>query len=599
MIEFIKVFIPNYHTTKIMHSQYSNSLFKFTYSFYKKYYWGLILIIFSAICLGLTNSIDNFLKKILIDKLNNSQNENIWLIFGGLITVFSANHIGWRSLNLIEIKIAPIIKNQIIQYSFDYLHKQSFAFFQNNLTGSLAHNINNLAENIQVLVHKYSATFIRAFVQSIVVLIVMYFVHPIFSLIMLIWMIMFISISIIFLKKFRISSKEYAASAAKTSGKIVDSITNFLNVKLFANLKFEKQNLAVTLEELKKRFQQKNTLLLIINICQGISVIFLLSIVLFILIKLKMQNHITIGDFILVLGLFFHVSENIWWISEYIGLVNELIGKSNQSLQSIFEPIQIKDSPNAKNLIVNKGEIKFENLYFGYKNNYLLFNNQSITIPYGKKIGLVGYSGSGKSSFVNLILRLFEPNQGKILIDEQDIANCTQESLHKNIAVIPQDPLLFHRSLIDNIRYGKPEATESEIIEAAKQAYAHEFITKLPLQYESEVGERGIKLSGGQKQRIAIARAILKNAPILILDEATSALDSITELEIQNSLKLVMQNKTVIAIAHRLSTLLFMDEILVFDQGNIVQQGTHQDLLNQDGIYQKLWNTQTGGFLPE
>ena len=211
---------------------------------------------------------------------------------------------------------------------------------------------------------------------------------------------------------------------------------------------------------------------------------------------------------------------------------------------------------------------------------------------------MVGYSGSGKSTFVNLILRLFEVTDGQILIDGQNIRDVTQDSLRSQIALIPQDPSLFHRTLMDNIRYGKIEATDNEVIEASKQAHAHEFIVKLPEGYDSLVGERGVKLSGGQRQRIAIARAILKNAPILILDEATSQLDSVTEIEIQQSLWELMQNKTSIVIAHRLSTLLHMDRILVFNQGRIVEDGTHAELLVAGGLYKTLWDAQVGGFLP-
>ena len=212
-------------------------------------------------------------------------------------------------------------------------------------------------------------------------------------------------------------------------------------------------------------------------------------------------------------------------------------------------------------------------------------------------MGLVGYSGSGKSTFVNLILRLYDVTDGAIFIDEQNIRDITQDSLHENIAMIPQDPILFQRNLMDNIRYGRIDATNEEVIESAKEAYAHEFIIKLPQGYDSLVGERGIKLSGGQRQRVAIARAALKNAPIMILDEATSQLDSVTEALIQGSLWKLMQNKTTIVIAHRLSTLLHMDRILVFDKGKIVEDGTHDNLLAKNNLYKKLWDAQVGSFL--
>jgi ATP-binding cassette subfamily B protein len=222
-----------------------------------------------------------------------------------------------------------------------------------------------------------------------------------------------------------------------------------------------------------------------------------------------------------------------------------------------------------------------------------------VTIEPGQQVGLVGFSGSGKSTFVNLILRLFEPQDGVIAIDGQDILAVTQDSLRENISMIPQDPMLFHRSLMENIRYGRLEASDDEVIEAAKKAHAHEFILQTEQGYASLVGERGVKLSGGQRQRIAIARAILKDAPILILDEATSALDSVTERKIQQGLDYLMQHKTVVVVAHRLSTISHMDRILVFDEGTVIEDGSHADLLRRNGHYAHLWNMQAGGFLPE
>lgn len=248
---------------------------------------------------------------------------------------------------------------------------------------------------------------------------------------------------------------------------------------------------------------------------------------------------------------------------------------------------------------VTQGQIFFDKVKFCYMGSEALFKNKSVIIEPGQKVGLVGYSGSGKTTFVNLILRLYDATEGLILIDGQDIKEVTQDSLRANIGMIPQDPSLFHRTLMENIRYGRINATDEEVIEAAKKAHAHDFIINLPEGYNSLVGERGVKLSGGQRQRIAIARAILKNAPILLLDEATSQLDSVAESYIQESLWRLMQNKTTIVIAHRLSTLLHMDRILVFEEGQIIEDGTHSELLERNGQYKSLWDAQVGGFLPE
>lgn len=582
----------------------TQSLLKFAWFFFKPYTKWVILFISMAIALGLMNPISSYLTKIIIDNLSqfNINHElikkTIWtLIF--LMTIFAANHLYWRILNFIQLKIAPEIKNNIINYLFNYIHNQSYSFFQNNLSGSISHNITILADNIEILFHRYSVQCIRGAVQLTLSLIAMYFVHPIFSLILLIWSIGFISISTIFIKKFKNLSSNYAYIHSNTSGKLVDSIGNFTNVKIFAGDKYEDQYLQKSLIKMKESFRTKEWFLLKVLSMQGFSILCLIGLNWTILFKLKLQNEITIGDFVLISSLLYHVTDNIWWIAEVLSSINESIGKCKQSLSAIFTPIEINDKPQALALKVNRGEIIFDKVHFQYNDNTKFFQNKSIIIKSGQKIGLVGYSGSGKTSFVNLILRLYDIQEGFILIDGQNIQDITQESLHQNIGMIPQDPSLFHRTIMENIRYGRIDATNEEVIEAAKKAHAHEFISKLPQQYESLVGERGIKLSGGQRQRIAIARVILKNAPILIMDEATSALDSVTEHEIQKSLNELMEDKTVIIIAHRLSTLLHMDRILVFDHGMIVEDGKHNKLLMQNGRYKELWDAQINGFLPE
>ena len=277
----------------------------------------------------------------------------------------------------------------------------------------------------------------------------------------------------------------------------------------------------------------------------------------------------------------------------------EELGRSKQALSLISEKHEITDSQRAKSLVLTEGRIEFENVSFHYDQAEALFHNKSVIITKGQKIGLIGLSGSGKSTFVNLILRLFDLESGCIYIDGQNIQKVTQKSLRENIAMIPQDISLFYRTIMENIRYGRIEASDAEVISASKQAQCHEFIMQMKDDYQSLVGERGIKLSGGQRQRIAIARAILKNAPILILDEATSALDSLTESFIQDSLKRLMTGRTVIVVAHRLSTLSAMDRILVFDAGAIIEDGTHEELIRADGHYSRMWKMQAGGFLPE
>jgi ATP-binding cassette subfamily B protein len=277
----------------------------------------------------------------------------------------------------------------------------------------------------------------------------------------------------------------------------------------------------------------------------------------------------------------------------------EYVGNVANGVDTIVKPHDIIDAPDAKALQVTAGQIAFQNVNFAYEPGRPVFENLSISIEPGQRVGLVGFSGSGKSTFVSLILRNYEPQSGQILIDGQNILQATQDSLHEQVSLIPQDPSLFHRSLNENIAYGRLHANDADIQEATKLAFADDFIDAMPEGYESLVGERGVKLSGGQRQRIAIARVMLKDAPILILDEATSSLDSVTEKAIQENLDRVMGKKTVIAVAHRLSTIAHLDRILVFDKGRIVEDGNHDDLLAKQGFYFQLWTMQAGGFLPD
>jgi ATP-binding cassette subfamily B protein len=268
-------------------------------------------------------------------------------------------------------------------------------------------------------------------------------------------------------------------------------------------------------------------------------------------------------------------------------------------VRTIIRSHEITDLPDARPAVIARGAVELEHVTFAYPGGTTVFEDLSVRIPAGQRVGLVGYSGSGKSTFVSLILRLYEPQSGRVLIDGVDVRQVTQESLHAQLGLIPQDPSLFHRSLMDNIRYGREGASDEEVIDAARKAHAHEFIRNAPGGYAALVGERGIKLSGGQRQRIAIARVVLKNAPILILDEATSSLDSLTERAIQETLSDLMRGRTVLVVAHRLSTISHLDRILVFDGGRIVEDGSHAELLAAGGLYETLWMRQAGGFLPE
>ena len=486
-----------------------------------------------------------------------------------------------------------MIKNIIISYVFDYVHRQPYEFLQDNLSGSLTNNIIVLSDNIEKISNNIIVRILRGIIQVIVAFLAMYCVHPFFSWALAFWATGFIYISLKFSRKISSYSAEYAKSQSRVSGKMVDSIANFSNVRIFARANFESQNLRSSLAVMKKQYQNKEWFLIKFHYAQGCSITCLMGAMAYLLIKLRINNQITIGDFAFILGLSFYAIENVWTITEQIDQMNDIVGRCNQSIRALFKPIVIQDTPRSKPLIVSQGKIIFDNVEFYYNSSNPLFYNESTVLLPGQKTGLVGYSGSGKSTFASLMLRHYDVISGRILIDSQDIRDVTQNSLHGAIGVIPQDPFLFNRSLMENIRYGRIDANDDEVITAAKHANIHDFIIKLPQGYNTLVGERGVKISGGQRQQIAIARIILKNPPILILDEATSQLDFITENVIKEALNKLMQGKTTIIIAHRLSTLLNVDKILVFEQGKIIQEGTHYELLLQTGLYKKLWDSQS------
>ena len=383
------------------------------------------------------------------------------------------------------------------------------------------------------------------------------------------------------------------------SGRIVDSVTNILNSKLFAHLGYERRYLKTYLDsevdqarstfwfmEKMRWFQFTATLILQVGmILYGL--------------KVWSAGLITVGQFTMVTSLSLLIIGDARNLSRRFLEFFEYVGNIMDGVEIIATPHEITDSQDASELEVSTGEIEFKDVTFRYGSGKAVFEGLNIKVQPGEKVGLVGFSGSGKTTFLNLVLRLYDLDSGSILIDGSSIAEVTQDSLRGQISVIPQEPMLFHRSLMENIRYGSLDASDEEVIEASKKARAHDFILEQAEGYDTLVGERGIKLSGGQRQRIAIARAILKDAKVLLMDEATSSLDSVTEKEIQGGLRHLVEGRTVLVIAHRLSTISHLDRILVFHEGKVVEDGNHSELLMKAGHYLRLWEMQAGGFLPE
>jgi ATP-binding cassette, subfamily B, bacterial len=413
------------------------------------------------------------------------------------------------------------------------------------------------------------------------------------------WISIYVVVSYVLAQRCRHYARNYAAARSLVSGKIVDSVTNIMNAKLFARRDFERTYLDGYLNMEVKRARETLWYMERIRWFQFLSAMALMIGIIGFALKIWSEGRMSVGEFAMAASLSLLLIEQARGLSRRFLEFFEYVGNIHDGVGMIVRPHDVIDDDGAAALEVRAGEIEFKHVDFSYVQGKPVFEDLNILIRSREKIGLVGFSGSGKSTILNLILRLFEPQAGSILIDGHDVQTVSQESLRNAIAMIPQDPMLFHRTLMENIRYGRLDATDDEVIDAAKKAHAHEFILDAEHGYDSLVGERGVKLSGGQRQRIALARAVLKEASILLLDEATSSLDSVTEKHIQDSLAYLMENKTVLVIAHRLSTLANLDRILVFHDGAIVEDGNHAELLELRGHYAKLWSMQAGGFLPD
>lgn len=492
----------------------------------------------------------------------------------------------------------PNLKKHITMLMIERMLGHGHNLYQNQFSGNLAKKINDVADGSASLIHIMIDQFFSSMLALAIAIYAVWCVDTSFALVMGLWGFCIVLLSLIVAPKIKRAANQAAQERSKVMGFIVDVLTNVMSVRLFAMKNYEKTYLQSSLQTFVVAEQKRDVLFNWINFFQSMSLNIFQGICLYFLIVGLKEGKISVGDFTMIVMLNISISDNLWHLSHYFIQFSENLGDVSQGLAIISMPYEIEDKQEAKELKAIKGQITFDAVSFCYDNSASLFENMSVTIPAGQKVGLVGYSGGGKSTFVNLILRLFDVQSGSIKIDGQNISDATQHSLRRSIAMIPQEPTLFHRDIMENIRYGDIDASDDRVIEAAKQANAHEFIMALPQGYHTLVGERGTKLSGGQRQRVVIARAILKNAQILILDEATSQLDSITEHNIQVSLQKLMQNKTALVIAHRLSTLLQMDRILVFDKGKIVEDGSHAQLLMQRGLYKTLWQSQSGGLLP-
>lgn len=517
-----------------------------------------------------------------------------------IILIFFLNLFRWAvrrtssfCLAYFEARVIAGLRNQ----AFAYMVGHSHAFFANNFSGSLTQRVNKYAKSFEKITDRMVADGIPLLVRGVGTVIAVYSLFPKYSYILVGFCFVFLATSFVYIR-FKLKYDIIASEAdSRTTGALADAIGNHSSIQLFTGHEYEKDVFGRVVEDQRKKTTLNWYLWEGVNMIGSLYAFCIEFIIFWLVLGDWKLGLITLPAIVLLQNYLGRLIESLWNFGSIVRTYYESFADAEEMAVILNAPYDIKDS-FMETLKDVKGDVVFDHVTYVYENNNTnVLNDFSITIPAGQKVALIGSSGAGKTTFVRLLMRFFNITSGCITIDDIDISKVTQENLRDNIAFVPQDPVLFHRTLMDNIRYGRRDATDEDVKKAAHLAHCDDFIDKLPQGYETYVGERGVKLSGGERQRVAIARALLKNAPILILDEATSALDSHSESLIQDALKYLMKNKTTIVIAHRLSTIREMDRIVVLDNGKVVEEGTHDDLLDKKtGLYKKLWDLQAGGF---
>lgn len=566
--------------------------------------WLFAILVLGAIALQITELAAPLYLRQLFNAIsaNNPTPEVVQILMGLLVSLALVYLAGWTSRRITTATIVVLESRTMADLtvsSFEYLMGHSQHFFSSQFTGTLTRKVKKFADAFETLLDTIMLQFFPTFLFVTGAVVVLYTRSPILGIILGVWAVCLTALQI-WLTNWRqplriIRSEE----DSKVSGALADAIGNQTTVTLFARAPHEQSVFTAAVERWRKATIKSWTA---DEYIWGILGLFMLSaeiILLYIAIGLWQKGILTIGDFVLIQAYLLTTFDRVVSINRDLRRFYSAGADASEMVAILEEKHGISDIPGAKELCVLQGGIELKDVTFSFDTSNPVLKDFNLSVKAREKLALVGTSGAGKSTITKILLRLYDVTEGKVLIDGQEIREITQASLRSNISYVPQEPILFHRSLKENIRYGRLDATDAEIIEAAKKAHCHEFISGFPYGYDTYVGERGVKLSGGERQRVAIARAILKDAPILILDEATSALDSESESLIQDALKVLMEGKTVIVIAHRLSTIMKMDRIVVIEDGRIAAEGTHDDLLKEGGLYHKLWSIQAGSFLAD
>lgn len=587
---------------------------KTLYAFCRHYAKGtevflLGMAIFTGLIAVMEVSLFAFLGN-LVDSLNQHTPQTLWaeartdLIWMGFIVLVALPVCVLLHSLLMHQTLLANFPMRIRWQAHRYLLGQSFQFYQNEFAGRIATKVMQTALAVRETIMKLLDVLLYVFVYFTGILVLAASLDYRLALPLIVWLLAYSGLLYYFLPRLTKISAKQADARSDMTGRLVDTYTNISTVKLFSHSNREAAYAKKGMEYFISTVHPQMRLATLLSSGVWIINALLIFSVAALSIWLWSNLAITTGAIAAAVGLVLRLNGMAQWIMWEVSALFENMGTARDGLNTLSAKREVQDKPGAPALIINNSSIDFESVRFNYGKGDGLIENFTLHINAGEKIGLVGRSGAGKSTLVNLLLRFHDIEAGKILVDNQNIADIQQESLRAQIGMVTQDTSLLHRSIRDNLLYGKPDATEEEMICAAKQAEAHEFILGLKdnlgrTGYDAHVGERGIKLSGGQRQRIAIARVLIKNAPILIMDEATSALDSEVEAAIQMNLNTLMQGKTVIAIAHRLSTIAALDRLIVLDQGKIIEEGTHNELIARNGVYAHLWAHQSGGFLGE
>jgi len=588
---------------------YSSYTMKFKLIF--KHYWPHVKKypktgIFTLVCYGLGAILASIITPIFYKRIIDIASGSITdidigkeiilqvCIVGGIVFTYN---VLFRIADFILSYFQSNVLRELSNYAFDRIHNHSYSFFSNNFSGALVTKAKRFVRSFETIHDRITFNFVFQGIKIIGVLVVMFVLAPYVAFAYILWLLVYFLLITFFIKKKLPYDIAESNADSKVTASYADTITNALAIKMFASKKREyKKFQDVTQVEEKKRrtaWYVGN----IQNTIQGFLFGLLEFIILFIAVKLWLAGSISVGTIVLMQIYVIATFEAVWQFGRALTEIAKGLADAKEMVDIFEEKPSVQNVKNPEKCRIKDGMIQFDTVSFAYDKNEVVMQNFSLNIQPGEKIGLVGHSGAGKTTITKILLRFADIQKGVISIDGQDISKITQDDLRKHISYVPQDPLLFHRSLYENISYGKPGVSMEEVVEVAKEAHAHEFIEKLPKGYDTLVGERGVKLSGGERQRVAIARAMLKDAPILILDEATSSLDSVSEKHIQEALDELMKGRTTIVVAHRLSTIQKMDRILVLEDGEIAEEGRHKSLLKKKGLYNAFWQQQAGGFL--